>query len=251
MTVMTEYTPGTFSWVDLSTPDPESAKKFYSGLFGWELLDMPAGPDMVYTMAQLNGKTVAGLFEQGAEESDQGIPPHWNSYVSVTNVDETAKKVKSLGGAVLAEPFDVMDAGRMAVIQDPTGAVLSIWQPKTHIGAELVNDPGAFCWNELATKDTEKAAKFYMELFGWSKEVQEMPTTIYTSFKNGDRMGAGMLEITEEWGDVPPHWAVYFTVEDCDAGAAKAKELGGQIAVEPMDIPPVGRFAWKDGRLED
>jgi len=243
MTVMTEYTPGTFNWVDLSTTDPESAKKFYTRLFGWELVDMPAGPDIVYTMAQLNGKNVAALFQQSAEESEHGVPPHWNSYVSVASADETAAKAKSLGGVVLGDPFDVMDAGRMAMIQDATGAVLAAWEPKTHVGAELVNDPGAFSWNELATTDTEKAAKFYTELFDWGTEVQEMPNIIYTTFKNGDRMAAGMLEITEEWGDVPPHWAVYFSVENCDASAAKAKELGGQIAVEPMDIPPVGRFA--------
>lgn len=243
MTEMTKYPPGTFSWVELSTTDPASAKKFYGGLFGWDLVDMPAGPDMIYTMAELKGKSVAALFQQSEQETAQGVPPHWNSYVSVASADESAAKAKGLGGTILLDPFDVMDVGRMAVIQDPTGAIFSVWEPKTHIGAQLVNEPGSLSWNELATRDTEKAEKFYTNLFGWSSQVQETPMTVYTTFSNGERMAAGMLKMTEQWGDAPPHWAVYFAVANCDASAEKAKSLGGQIAVPPTDIPPIGRFA--------
>lgn len=241
MAEMKEYTPGTFCWVDLGTTDAAAAKKFYAGLFGWELVDMPAGPDMVYTMAYVNGKDVAALYQMGPNE--QGMPPHWNSYISVANVDEVAAKAKALGGTVLGEPFDVMTAGRMAMIQDPTGAVVAAWQPGEHAGAKLVNEPGAFSWNELATTDTQKAGDFYTGLFGWTTQVQDMGNFLYTTFMNGDRMNGGMMQITKEWGDVPPHWMVYFAVADCDASANTATSLGGKLLVQPTDIPQVGRFA--------
>jgi predicted enzyme related to lactoylglutathione lyase len=243
MTEMTEYKPGTFSWIDLATTDADGAKKFYQKLFGWSTTDNPAGPDMVYTMAELGGKPVAALYQQGAEQQSQGIPPHWLSYVTVANAAETAEKAKSLGGNVLMDAFDVMEAGRMALIQDPTGATFAIWQPQQHIGAHLVNEYGALIWNELATTDKNVATDFYTKLFGWSSQTQEMPSGPYTSFMNGESMAAGMLEMTEEWGNIPPHWMVYFGTDDCDATVATAKELGGTILVDPTDIPSVGRFA--------
>lgn len=243
MTEFNEYAPGTFCWVDLGTTDAEGAKAFYTELFGWSAIDNPAGPDMVYTMLQIEGKDVAGLYQMSEEQRSQGMPPLWLSYVSVANVDECAAKAKSLGGQVLQEPFDVMDVGRMALVQDPTGAVLALWQPRTHIGARLANVPGALSWNELATNDTQVAGEFYTRLFDWGAQAQEMGPTTYTTFMNGERMNGGMLQITEEWGDVPPHWMVYFAVEDCDGSTEKAKELGGEIIVPPRDIPPVGRFA--------
>ena len=243
MTEFNEYKPGTFCWVDLATTDTEGAKQFYGEMFGWELIDAPAGPDSVYTMAELQGKSVAGLYKMDEQQKAQGLPPHWMSYVSVSNAAETAAKAKSLGGQVLAEPFDVMEAGRMGLIQDPTGAVVALWQPGQHIGSRLANVPGAFTWNELATNDTKAAGEFYTKLFGWGMQVDEMPQLTYTSFLNGERFNAGMLQITEEWGDIPPHWMVYFAVEDCDASAEKAKSLGAKVHVPPTDIPPVGRFA--------
>jgi predicted enzyme related to lactoylglutathione lyase len=243
MAEFTNYQPGTFCWVDLATTDAAGAKEFYGQFFGWELTDMPAGPDSVYTMAQLQGKTVAGLYTLNEQQQEQGLPPHWMSYISVSNAEEVAARAKSLGGQVLDEPFDVMEAGRMGVIQDPTGAVVALWQPGQHIGSQVANLPGSFTWNELATTDTEAAGKFYTRLFGWSTQVQEMPQTTYTSFLNGERMNAGMLQMTEEWGDIPPHWMVYFAVEDCDASAEKATSLGAKVHVPPTDIPPVGRFA--------
>jgi predicted enzyme related to lactoylglutathione lyase len=240
---MSNITSFLISKVDKSEHMFEGAKAFYTELFGWSAIDNPAGPDMVYTMLQIEGKDVAGLYQMSEEQRSQGMPPHWLSYVSVANVDERAAKAKSLGGQVLQEPFDVMDVGRMALVQDPTGAVLALWQPRAHIGARLANVPGARSWNELATNDTQVAGEFYTRLFDWGTQVQEMGPTTYTTFMNGERMNGGMLQITEEWGDVPPHWMVYFTVEDCDGSAEKAKELGGEIIVPPRDIPPVGRFA--------
>lgn len=243
MTTMTAYTPGTFCWVDLSTTDAEAAKKFYTRLLGWTAVDMPVGPDMNYTMCQIDGKDVAALYQQGPAE--QGIPPHWNSYISVANADEIAAKVKAAGGMVLMEPADVMEFGRMAMVQDPTGAVVGAWQPGTHIGARLVNQPGALSWNELGTTDAQKAGEFYTNVFGWKAQTQDMGNgTLYTTFLNGGQMNiAGMMQMTEAWGDMPSHWGVYFTVADCDASAAKVTELGGQVLMPPTDIPAVGRFA--------
>ncbi len=243
MTKVTEHAPGTFSWVDLGTTDVEGAKKFYSKLFNWNFADMPAGEQGVYSMAQLDGQEAAAAFQMGEDLLSRGIPPHWTSYVTVVNAEESAAKAQKLGGTLLMEPFDVMDAGRMAVIQGPTGETFSIWEPKAHIGATVVNEPGSLNWNELATTDHEKAGAFYTKLFGWSSQLQEMPMTIYTIFMNGERMNGGMLQMTEEWGDIPSHWMVYFAVEDCDASAEKAKELGGEITVPPTDIPPAGRFS--------
>ncbi len=244
MTEFNEYAPGTFCWIDLATTDAEAAKKFYGELFGWDMIDTPAGPDMVYTMLQLEGKEVAALYEMDAQQKSQGVPAYWVSYVSVKRANESAQKAKSLGGQVLMEAFDVMDVGRMALIQDPTGATLALWQPRTHIGARLANQPGTLCWNELATKDPETAGQFYTKLFGWSSQTQDMESIPYTVFMNGDRMAGGMLKMTEEWGDdVPPNWLVYFAVEDCDASVEKAKALGAQIHMPPTDAPPVGRFA--------
>lgn len=243
MSEVTSYAPGTFCWVDLATTDPAAAKRFYTQLFGWSFTDMPAGPDMVYSMSYLDGKDVAALSELRQDQRDQGVPPHWGSYVSVASADETAKKVTSLGGTVIAEPFDVFDAGRMAVIKDPTGAVFSLWQPKAHFGARLVNEPSAFCWNELLTRDVERAKTFYTGLFGWGAQTQQMGPTSYTILSNGDRPNGGLMKIADEWGPVPPNWLVYFAVDDCDRSVEKAKGLGAKVAAPPMDIPEVGRFA--------
>jgi hypothetical protein len=238
-----KYTPGTFCWVELGTTNGEAAKKFYTELFGWDFNDNPIGPDMVYTMLTLDGKDVGALYKMSPEMTSQGIPPHWLSYVSVASVDETANKAKSLGGTLMKEAFDVFDVGRMAVVQDPTGAVFALWQPGKHAGAGVVNVPNSFCWNELATPDTGKAGDFYTGLFGWGKNVQEMGPMTYTSFTNGDRPAGGMYKPTPEMGEIPPNWLVYFAVDDADAKAQKASELGGKAIVPPSDIPGVGRFA--------
>src|SRR6201995_2943035 len=167
MAERTQHPPGTFSGTDLNTTDQEAAKAFYSGLFGWEITDMPAGEDVVYSMAAVDGKWVGAIWPQPQQQRDAGVPPAWNSCVTVADADATAAKAAELGANVHAPPFDVMDAGRMAVIQDPQGAWFLIWQTKDNIGAYLVNGPGALCWNELATPDMEGSANFYGELFDW------------------------------------------------------------------------------------
>jgi len=238
-----EYAPGTFCWVELSTTDSEAAKKFYIALFGWSIEDHPMDPAGVYTMLKQDGKDVGALYQMPAEMTAQGIPPNWLSYASVANADEAAAKAKSLGATLLQEPFDVMEVGRMAVVQDPTKAVFAFWEAKAHCGASLVNVPNSVCWNELATPDVEKAGDFYTGLFGWGKNVQQMGPMTYTSFMNGERPAGGMYTPPPEMGDIPPHWLVYFAVDDTDAMLARATELGAQVCAPPMDIPGTGRFA--------
>jgi predicted enzyme related to lactoylglutathione lyase len=240
---VTEYKPNTFCWPELTTSDAAGAKKFYCDLFGLEFRDDEVGPGMVYTMFSKNGKSVGAMFELNEEMKQCGIPPNWLSYVSVTSVDDTLQKAKELGGTAFREATDVMDVGRLAVLQDPTGAVFALWQPKKHIGAELVNEPGTLCWNELMTTNVDQAGKFYTDLFNWGAETADMGGMNYTSFMNGDRPAGGMMAITKEMGEVPPHWMAYFAVEDCDKSAEKIKSLGGQILHGPQDIPEVGRFA--------
>lgn len=239
MTEFSSHAPGTFCWPELSTPDQKNAVAFYRELFGWDVNDQPIGPTETYSMFKVRGLDVAAAYSMRPEERQSGAPPHWNAYVSVANADEAVKRAQQLGAKVLAPAFDVMDAGRMAVLQDPTGAVISVWQPGRHVGAKILREPGALGWTELMTRDTATAEKFYTQLFGWKAKVSPE----YTEFSVGATPDAGMMKIDEKWGSVPPHWMPYFQVDDCDGRAAKAKQLGGRVNVGPNDIPNVGRFA--------
>jgi len=238
-----KHKPGTFSWIDLATTDLEAAKSFYSELFGLEAVDTPAGPDMVYTMLNLDEKPVAALYQINQEQREQGMRPHWDSYVTVENVDEAMEKAKGLDGTVLQEPVELSDSGRWGIIQDPTGAILALWEPKKEIGAHYKNLPGSLCWNELVTSDTEKASAFFTELFGWGAETSEMINITYTAFLLDEQPVAGMYRISEEMGDVPSHWLPYFAVEDCDKSTTKAKDMGATVLQPPTDIPGTGRFS--------
>ena len=234
----TEHPQGTFSWLDLSTDDHEGAKRFYSELFGWEIEDMPAGDDMTYSMARIDGKDVAAVFK-----GDGTLPVHWNSYVTVDDLDAWPEKVKAAGGEVMAEPFDVMDAGRMAVIQDPTGAFLNLWEAKENIGAGLVNVPGALTWNDLNTSDPEKAMEFYGELFGWDFQKVPDDATEYWVIMNGGRSNGGVRPIdNSQPGEVPAHWLPYFACSDVEEARAKVEALGGRTFFGPMQVPQ-GSFA--------
>lgn len=238
-----DYKPGTFCWVELATTDAKAAKKFYTELFGWSFSDSPVGPEMIYTMLKQGGKDVGALFQMTGEMTSQGISPNWLSYALVTNADESAAKAKELGATLMKEPFDVMEVGRMAVVQDPTGAVFALWQAGTHKGAAVVNVPGALVWNELGTTDTAKAGAFYSGLFGWKPDVQNFGPMEYTIFQNGERGAGGMFQLTPEMAGVPPHWLVYFAVDDCDVKIKKATELGAATVKPADDIPGIGRFA--------
>src|SRR6266849_10419934 len=235
-----QHAPGSFCWIELATTDGPGAKKFYSELFGWTTHDSPVGPDMVYTILRLDGKDVCALYQKGEMMKD--VPTHWASYVSVTSADEIAAKAKALGGTVVKEPFDVFDAGRMAVITDTTGATFCIWQPNKHSGVGVKGQPNSLTWNELLTTDTAKASDFYTKLFGWIDKTHGDGVR-YTEFMNGDTHAGGMMQIQPHMGPIPPHWGIYFAVDDCDAKFQKATSLGAKPIVPPMDIEKVGRFA--------
>jgi predicted enzyme related to lactoylglutathione lyase len=243
---MTEYAahvPGTFCWPELATSDRPGAAAFYGSLFGWQAVDHPAGPGETYTMFQLRGHDVAAAYTLRADERQRGMPPRWNAYVSVVDADAAARRAQELGGTVLAPPFDVMDAGRMAVLQDPAGAVVAVWQPKRHIGARLLREPGALGWTELVTRDTAAAERFYTRLFGWEAAQGATGATGYMEFKVAGQSHAGMMAIDPAWGEMRPCWIPYFEVADCDAAVRKAESLGGRVNVPPTDLAGVGRFA--------
>jgi predicted enzyme related to lactoylglutathione lyase len=241
----TEYAPGTPSWVDVAAPDPSAAADFYSAIFGWEVHEA-GDPEETggYRMATLRDKFVAGI----APVQGEGQPPSWTTYVSTDDADVTAAKVKEAGGTVFAEPFDVMDAGRMAVFADPEGAVFAVWQPNQHPGAQLVSETGAFGWNELSTRDPEGAKAFYGAVFGWRGEKFDMEDgPDYVTWHLGDDGEGGIGGMIDMRGnmldEIPPHWMVYFNVDDTDATIDQVKERGGNVAYGPTEIPNVGRFA--------
>jgi predicted enzyme related to lactoylglutathione lyase len=239
----TSYPHGTFSWVENATSDQGGAKSFYSDLFGWDYDDSPVGDGIFYSMAKLGDSHVAAIAPQQPDERSMGVPPHWNSYITVDGVDAVSARVEELGGTLHAPSFDVMDVGRMSAMSDPTGAVAYLWQPKQHIGAGLVNVPGAFCWNELGTRDPDAAQRFWSELLGWEFElVSETPA--YWSIRNGSRTNGGMRALGAETPpDVPAHWLVYFTAESIDATCETAKSAGGQVLVPKTQAGGDNTFA--------
>ena len=235
----TSYEPGTPSWTDLSTPDIDKSLAFYGGLFGW---DATEGNEETggYRNFLLRGKQVAGVMPLQNEQQ----PPVWTTYIDTDDADTVNERVKANGGQVLMEPMDVMQFGRMGVYMDPTGAAFGTWQPNEHSGAEIVNEPGSMTWNELATRDPDAAKAFYTAVFDLGADDMDMGTMTYTVWKVGDDMVGGMVPMSDQFPpEVPPHWAVYFAVDDTDATVEKAQELGGTLTVPPMDIPNVGRFA--------
>jgi len=233
MPVIEKYDPGMFCWIELATNDAAAAKSFYSSVFGWKINDMPIPDGSVYTMLQVDGHDLGALYEN-KEHS-----PVWNSYVNVTSADDAAKKAQGLGANVIAPPFDVMDVGRMAVIADPAGASLCLWQAGRHIGATIRGEFNTLCWNELMTPDIEGARKFYTDLFGWNLK----PSPEYTEINLGSTGIGGMMHITPEMKGMPTAWTPYIAVSDCDAAVEKIKSSGGKVYMGPHEIPNVGRFA--------
>jgi len=238
MPEFTSYPAGTPSWVDHAAKDVAASNSFYSGVFGWEAEDQ--GEEMGhYTILRKGGKTVAGNMTVMME----GQPSAWVSYISVDDADAITDLAKKAGAAVFVEPMDVSDIGRMALFADPTGAAIGVWQPKTFKGAELVNEPGSFAWNELNTRDVPAAKAFYTEVFGWKANDMDMGEMSYTEWRLGDKPVAGMQVMPDMVpAEVPAHWLVYFAVGDTDATVSKAIGAGATTLAPPMDIPP-GRFA--------
>jgi predicted enzyme related to lactoylglutathione lyase len=231
----------------LSTTDRKAGIAFYSALFGWEVKDLPVGPgpDDVYSMLLMRGKEVGAAASQQPDERKMGVPAHWNLYVTVANADESVTRAAGLGANVLAPAFDVMSAGRMAVLQDPTGAVFQVWQPGDSIGAKILNEPGALCWSELTTRDAKAAEAFYTAMFGWAPKHSAPGAPMqYTEFSVGGQPSIGMMAMPPEMpAEVPSYWMPYFQVADCDGSTAKATGLGANLMLGPQDIPSTGRFS--------
>jgi uncharacterized protein len=235
----TSYEPGTFCWVGLATSKPDAGRDFYTSLFGWQADVRTAGEAGTFTLLSQDGRDVALLYRQQPPARAAGARPHWTSYVSVEDADATAARAGELGGAaVFRAPFDVLDAGRVAAIQDPTGATVSLWQPRSRIGATLVNEVGALCWNELATTEVGRAKAFYGELFGWEYETDDRG---YVSIVNAGRLNGGIREQGGQERRAPPAWLPYFGVADPDAAAVRAEELGGRRLL-PIAETHIGRF---------
>jgi predicted enzyme related to lactoylglutathione lyase len=240
-----KHAPGTFCWFELATTDQTAAKHFYQSLFGWSVNDSPMGPNEFYSMFGLEGRNVAATYTMRPEQRAQGVPPNWLLYVAVDNADAAAKRATELGATVLAPPFDVMEYGRMAVIQDPTGAVFAVWQAKTHPGTGISGVNGVVCWADLDSPDQVRAAKFYSDLFGWKmvggKAMNPPKPGDYYHIVNGADFIGGIPGPQHRDPHVPPHWMIYVEVADCKATTTKAKSLGARAYVEPMVI---GQEGW-------
>jgi len=237
-----KHAPGSFCWTELATSNQPEAKKFYQALFGWAPNDMPMGPNEFYTMFKLEGRDTGAAYTLRSDMVAHGVPPHWALYIAVASADESAARAASLGGKVLAPPFDVFDVGRMAVIQDPTGAQFCIWQAKKHSGFGITGVAGTFCWADLMTPDTGRAAQFYSGLFGWKVEKGKDGGP-YLHIKNGEEFIGGVPPAGSAGPGVPPHWSLYYLVNDCDASTAKAKSLGARVYMPPTTMEGVGRWS--------
>ena len=249
------YEPGVPCWVATAHPDPEKAVRFYTELFGWEATNlMPPGSPSTYFVCTRRGHDVAAV-GSGRGGLAQSVPA-WDTYIWAESADDTAAKVTDAGGSVVVEPFDLLDAARVAVLADPAGAVFGVWQPREHRGAELVNEPGAWSMSQLNTRDPEGAKAFYGAVFGWEIDTFDMGEGEITLWRLPGYVGGEpeqpvsrevvgvMVPMSGDRSpeDVPAHWSVDFWVEDIDAAADKAAELGGEIKIQPFRTS-VGRTA--------
>ena len=233
-----EHAPGSFCWIELATTDGPGAKKFYSELFGWTTHDSTIGPDMVYTIIRLDGKDVGALYQKG--ETMKDVPTHWASYISVVSADEVAAKAKSLGGTVLKEPFDVFDAGRMAVITDPTGATFCIWQAIKHSGVGVKGQPNSLSWNELLTNDTARAIDFYTKLFGWKIDANNPMGYRQINTGSSEGIQGGIWPAPPQ---APTFVQLFVTVDNVQAAAKNAEALGAKLLIPPTMLPEGNEMA--------
>lgn len=237
-----KYADGEFCWAELSTNNVDAAKKFYSAVLGWQFTDMPLPGDMgVYTMCEVNGRQVGAMMKADPKNP---MPPYWGAYINTSSVDEIASRVSANKGTVVVPAMDVMDVGRMVVLQDPTGAVISAWQPKAHKGFGRMHEQGAPTWVELLTNNIDVAGGFYSRVFGWKlKHSAPDAPMAYTEFQAGDKSIGGMMSIDPNWGPMPNVWSAYFQVDDIAGTLAKVSENGGKLVMGPTKIPNMGEFA--------
>ena len=242
MSEVIAHPPGTVCWVELGTTDPATAGLFYQALFGWESTEVPM-PEGSYTQLQQDGHDNGGIYALTADQHAHGVPPHWLLYTAVENVDAAAEQAQAHGGTVLADPVDIPNVGRMAVLQDREGSSFAVMNLSEHPGLGVKDAPGGLCWTELSSRDPEGAKAFYGTLFGWGARPQETPGGPYTMFSvDGTELG-GMVEMDEEWGEMPATWMPYFGIGDIDAALDQIPSLGGEIAMGPIEVEGVGRFA--------
>ena len=242
MPEFSSHIQGTPSRVEFSTTDDQAALAFYGALFGWVDDPQEMGPGMYYHMQKLRGLEVAAMYQQGNEEQQQGVSPHWKTYFTVDDIAKMTEQANESGATVMVGPIEVFDAGHAAVPQGPPGEVFALWHGKNHIGVRVKDETGAIMWTELLTNAVEDVTKFYSDLLGMSSSKMPGPVD-YTMLKVGGADVAGVMAITDEMGPVPPHWMVYFGIDDVDSAASKVESLGGSIMVPPADIPYIGRFA--------
>lgn len=242
MGIRESYENGVFSWVDLVTINIQEAKEFYAKLFNWDFQDVLVEGIQSYSMAYKGDRSVAGIFAMSEKIKGQNIPPHWQSYINVKDLEATVKSWQNHSGTVLEAPSDVMQFGRMAVVKDPTDAIVGLWQGKKHIGAGVVNEVNTFCWAELQTRGSEKAVDFYQKIFNWEIEIEEKPPH-YVICKVKDRNNCGIFDMDKVNlpANIPSNWAVYFHVENLDTSIEIVKSLGGKVLMNPIEINP-GRF---------
>jgi predicted enzyme related to lactoylglutathione lyase len=237
------YAQGTPSWADLATDDPEGARAFYAGLFGWEWEVNPDPAFGGYSMALLRGKRVVGL----SGKMDESQPTAWMTYFAADDADKVVAAVPEAAGTVMMPAFDIADQGRMAIAADPTGAVFGVWQAAAHRGSEVVNEPGTVVWNELLSPDLDAAGAFYAATLGVAFEdmdagdaTEAMP--VYKLLKVGGRTVGGAMPPMPGMEGLPPHWGIYFEVADADATTARAQELGARV-LSPVTPTPQGPMA--------
>ncbi|HKF20658.1 MAG TPA: VOC family protein [Candidatus Angelobacter sp.] len=238
-----KHPAGSFCWIELVTTDQNAAKQFYTSLFGWSVTDNPMGPGEFYSIFKLRGRDVAAGYTLRKDQLDRGVPVHWSLYIAVDNADQAATKAAQAGGNILMPAFDVMDAGRMAVIHDPTGAAFSIWQPKRTQGIGVAGEDNALCWADLSTPDPDRAAKFYSSLFGWKLEKAEKDSSGYLHIKNGEDYIGGIPPAAHRDPKSHAHWLLYLQVADVEAAVVKAKQLGGKTLMPPKFMEGVGTWA--------
>ena len=244
---ITAYAPGMFSWAEVATPNAAASTAFYTRLLGLAAADMHVDEAAPYTILKKDDKDVCGLYGMSQEDLElmSGSRAVWRAYFTVDDADQALGRVRALGGTVIHEPVAIGTDGRLAAAQDPTGAAFAMWEPRDHFGAQVFGEPGALAWAELYTRDTEAASSFYGGLFGWASNAVPSPDGgTYALYQLEGVEAAGMMDIREEWGPMPPHWAVYFEVADLDDTRARAVDLGGGELMPPMQVEGVGRFAF-------